>query len=199
MLEEVMEMSVRDETLIWFQEWVLSQNEIFNSKNQVIIESLKDSSGWRISIPLIGTEHEKKNFVDKILDRNKNDWIHCTLQNSAFEGFGGILNLLEILSVFRECIESPVDQLLIDLSNIKSSKDLHSLLKTNLKFPNFYGQNWDAFWDAISGLVELPIKIEFKGWAILEKNLPSDAKILKELLEEYNNQNYREKREFLFN
>jgi hypothetical protein len=45
MLEEVMEMSEQDETLIWFQEWVLSQNEIFNSKNKVIIESLKDSAG----------------------------------------------------------------------------------------------------------------------------------------------------------
>ena len=74
----------------------------------------------------------------------------------------------------------------IDVTNITSSTELHLLLKEMLGFPNFYGENWDAFWDAITGLVELPMQIQFVGWGFLERNLPFDAKIMKECLSEYN-------------
>jgi RNAse (barnase) inhibitor barstar len=75
----------------------------------------------------------------------------------------------------------------IDVTNIKTANELHLLLKEKLEFPDFYGENWDAFWDAITGLVApLPNKIIFHGWSELEKNLPSDAKIMKECLHDYN-------------
>ncbi|MEI5907013.1 barstar family protein [Bacillus spongiae] len=88
---------------------------------------------------------------------------------------------------------------IIDVSNIKTSKELHLTLKESLEFPNFYGENWDAFWDSITGLVELPEKIEFVGWRILEINLPKDVAILKELLINYNNKSYGLKTVFIFN
>ncbi|MED1955148.1 barstar family protein [Brevibacillus formosus] len=52
----------------------------------------------------------------------------------------------------------------IDVSNVKSNEDLHSLLKSSLNFPDFYGMNMSAFWDAITGLVEMPINLTFIGW-----------------------------------
>ena len=87
----------------------------------------------------------------------------------------------------------------IDVTNIKSSTELHLLLKDMLGFPNFYGENWDAFWDAITGLVELPMQIQFVGWGFLERNLPFDAKIMKECLSDYNEEIYLAKCDFLFN
>ncbi|USG64623.1 barstar family protein [Brevibacillus ruminantium] len=74
----------------------------------------------------------------------------------------------------------------IDVSVVQNSYELHQLLKRQLSFPNFYGNNWDAFWDAITGLVELPNRLVFIGWDELLVILPRDAKILKECLEDKN-------------
>ncbi|MER6991322.1 barstar family protein [Saccharopolyspora hirsuta] len=45
--------------------------------------------------------------------------------------------------------------------------------------------NWDAFWDAITGLVELPDEITFIGWDSLEEKLPRDAEIMRRVLDRY--------------
>jgi RNAse (barnase) inhibitor barstar len=51
-----------------------------------------------------------------------------------------------------------------------------------LVFPGWYGHNWDAFWDAITGLVEMPEVLQLNGWATLKSRLPSDAKLMEECL-----------------
>ena len=75
----------------------------------------------------------------------------------------------------------------INVENIKDSQELHKLLKSELKFPHFYGMSWDAFWDAITGLVQLPEVTIIKGYKILKQDLPQDAEILVNTLERYNN------------
>jgi len=74
----------------------------------------------------------------------------------------------------------------IDVGNIQDSSELHSLLKKELEFPDFYGMNWDAFWDAITGLVELPETLSFEGWDKLKTVLPEDSQILNSLLNKFN-------------
>lgn len=74
----------------------------------------------------------------------------------------------------------------LDVGNIQDSNALHSLLKTELEFPDFYGMNWDAFWDAITGLVELPETLCFEGWESLKTVLPEDTQILSNLLIKFN-------------
>ena len=75
----------------------------------------------------------------------------------------------------------------INVENIKDSQELHKLLKSELEFPHFYGMSWDAFWDAVIGLVQLPEVTIIKGYKILKQNLPQDAEILVSTLERYNN------------
>lgn len=70
----------------------------------------------------------------------------------------------------------------IDLSTISEPGQLHSALGTALGFPDWYGQNWDAFWDAITGLVEMPVKLEFVGWAEFSQRLPRDAQLMQQCL-----------------
>lgn len=70
----------------------------------------------------------------------------------------------------------------IDLSNVKTPKDLHNLLMEQLDFPGWYGCNWNAFWDAITGLVEMPETLQLNGWHEFESRLSGEAKLMHECL-----------------
>ena len=72
----------------------------------------------------------------------------------------------------------------IDLSSIKNAEELHCALCNSLNFPNWYGRNWDAFWDAVTGLVEMPEELEFFGWGTFSERMPRDAKMLQQCLTE---------------
>lgn len=76
----------------------------------------------------------------------------------------------------------------IDISNATSSNELHTLLKKQLQLPDFYGMNWDAFWDSITGLIEMPKHLIFIGWNNLVNEIPNDAQIMQELLNDLNKQ-----------
>jgi len=78
------------------------------------------------------------------------------------------------------------ESVLIDVSNVRTNEELHQLLKVSLGFPDFYGMNWAAFWDAITGLVMLPKKIRFVGWITLEDHIPKSAELLKKCLDDMN-------------
>ena len=56
----------------------------------------------------------------------------------------------------------------IDLTSVATAKELHVELARALGFPRWYGRNWDAFWDAITGLVEMPRTLRFRAWSSLE-------------------------------
>lgn len=84
--------------------------------------------------------------------------------------------------------ESKQDKLILDVSAVQNSTELHCLLKENLESPDFYGMNWDAFWDAITGLIELPETLIFEGWSNVEERLPKDSQIFINLLNDFNEQ-----------
>lgn len=79
----------------------------------------------------------------------------------------------------------------INVGQVRDKESLHTILKETLGFPDFYGKNWDAFWDAITGLVVLPKIIIFERWEVLEANLFRDAECLKKLLKECNGKHPR--------
>ncbi|EAD9710866.1 barnase inhibitor [Listeria monocytogenes] len=74
----------------------------------------------------------------------------------------------------------------IDLKKVSTKEELQNLLKQELDFPDYYGGNWDAFWDTITGLVELPEKIIFEHWSDLEESIPDEANSLKEMMNNFN-------------
>nr|WP_235822225.1 barstar family protein [Gottfriedia luciferensis] len=95
--------------------------------------------------------------------------------------------------------KSKAPNLIIEVTNVRTNKELHLLLKEKLKFPEYYGENWDAFWETITGIVELPNKIEFVGWSEFARRLPEDSLILKEYLLEHNQEFPEWKCDILFN
>jgi ribonuclease inhibitor len=72
----------------------------------------------------------------------------------------------------------------IDPSGVKTSEELQSLLARSLDFPGWYGCNWDAFWDAITGLAAMPQRLRLVGWAGLAARLPEDARLPRECPED---------------
>jgi ribonuclease inhibitor len=72
----------------------------------------------------------------------------------------------------------------VHLHGVQSSQELHRLLQAKLAFPSWYGRNWDAFWDSITGLVAMPLTLRLLGWAELEARLPRDAHHLRQCLKE---------------
>jgi ribonuclease inhibitor len=51
----------------------------------------------------------------------------------------------------------------IDLSAVTTPGELQLLLMESLDFPGWYGCNWNAFWDAITGLVAMPRRLRLVG------------------------------------
>ncbi|MBO9738882.1 barstar family protein [Xanthomonas axonopodis pv. begoniae] len=77
----------------------------------------------------------------------------------------------------------------IELGSVTCALELHALLMQSLDFPCWYGRNWDAFWDAITGLVEMPEQLVLDGWQQFSQRMPGDAqrmcKCLKDMSEMY--------------
>lgn len=73
----------------------------------------------------------------------------------------------------------------IDVRGVGTERELHGVLKQALGFPSFYGMNWDAFWDAVTGMVEMPNSVCFAGWAGLEARVPKGAAALRDGLARY--------------
>ena len=87
-------------------------------------------------------------------------------------------NLEEMTPTFPRTHEG----LEIDVGTVETTRALHILLRERLDFPEFYGHNWGAFWDAITGLVEIPTRIKFLNWDKLEQRLNFDARMLRQCL-----------------
>jgi RNAse (barnase) inhibitor barstar len=41
-------------------------------------------------------------------------------------------------------------ELLLDLSGVTNASQLHELLASALRFPDYYGRNWDAFDECVA-------------------------------------------------
>jgi ribonuclease inhibitor len=72
----------------------------------------------------------------------------------------------------------------IELGDLTSVAHLHERLAAQLKFPGWYGENWDAFWDAITALVDMPLVLRLKNWSSFERRFPNDAALMSDCLKE---------------
>ena len=85
------------------------------------------------------------------------------------------------------------DPYIIDFRNINHPLQVHEILKEALDFSDYYGKNWDAFWDCITDMAGKPVHIELYGLDVLEEKFPETAQVLLECLTDfkhYNNDKY---------
>ena len=50
----------------------------------------------------------------------------------------------------------------LDFSNCKSLGEIYAVIKTDLELPDWFGENLDAFWDALWGIMYTPAEITVK-------------------------------------
>ncbi len=62
----------------------------------------------------------------------------------------------------------------LDLHGCQYIDDMHLRIKSAFNFPDYYGENWDAFWDLIDGLRDNTL-VEIKGLGTLPRDLRTEA------------------------
>lgn len=55
-------------------------------------------------------------------------------------------------------------KVVLDGKKITDREALHKILKKELRFPEYYGENLDALWDCLTTDVELPLTIEWENF-----------------------------------
>jgi ribonuclease inhibitor len=72
----------------------------------------------------------------------------------------------------------------VDVGAVSTPQELHSLLADLFHFPDYYGQNWDAFDECIRD-VELPTRVEIVGLEALCARLPREAELLQRCVADF--------------
>ncbi|MGV7116035.1 barstar family protein [Paenibacillus kyungheensis] len=62
--------------------------------------------------------------------------------------------------------------------------ELHQTLQHKLELPEFYGANLDALWDCLTGMIELPLQIEWLNYNLSRERLGDKADQVLAVLEE---------------
>ncbi|WP_165370577.1 barstar family protein [Hymenobacter persicinus] len=73
----------------------------------------------------------------------------------------------------------------LDLTGIQTKAALHQLFKEKLGFEDWYGPSWDAFWDSIVAIVEMPQELVLTNWEEFARCCPRDMAILRQVIEDY--------------
>ncbi|WP_230853584.1 barstar family protein, partial [Vibrio harveyi] len=77
----------------------------------------------------------------------------------------------------------------IDLVMIENESQLHELMANCFGFQDYYGKNWDAFWDCLCdpGLrnSDFPKVIEFVGSSHFKSALPESFESLKSCFDDF--------------
>ena len=71
----------------------------------------------------------------------------------------------------------------LDLTGCQSLGEIHQRIKKTFDFPDFYGQNWDAFWDLLRTECDAN-KIEVLGENTVPKELEPSIEMINEILQE---------------
>lgn len=70
----------------------------------------------------------------------------------------------------------------LDLTGCKYWYELHERIRIAFDFPDWYGKNWDAFWDLLWSECDAD-KVIIKGAASLHDDLKKEMPIMHEILE----------------
>ena len=73
----------------------------------------------------------------------------------------------------------------IDFRTVKSYLEMHFVIREALDFPDYYGCNWDAFWDCLTNMVGRPIHIEIVGLDVIERKFDGAAQMMIDTLREF--------------
>ena len=62
----------------------------------------------------------------------------------------------------------------LDFTNVEGYFHMHRIIKKELDFPDYYGENWDALWDCLTDMIGDRTHIEIVGFDVLENVLDEE-------------------------
>lgn len=77
------------------------------------------------------------------------------------------------------------EKYIVDFTNVKYYLEMHEVIEKSLDFPDYYGCNWDAFWDCLSEMYGDPVHIEIIGIDVLESKFEGVADKMIKILKRY--------------
>lgn len=86
------------------------------------------------------------------------------------------------------------EKYILDFTNVKKWIDIHAILEKEFDFPDYYGANWDAFWDCIVDLLlsNKELNVEIIGldkiYSEQKRNVDMLIEQLKDLKHIYNDE-----------
>ena len=98
------------DNLAWLQQWYLSHcNGDWEHQYGISIENL-DNPGWHLTVDLVGTELQWREFKELAIERTSEDWVRCKIAETGdvpkFDAHGGALNLSEMIEIFRRWVQA---------------------------------------------------------------------------------------------
>jgi len=97
---------MKEDDFLWFQKWYQIHCDGDWEHSRRIHLGTIDNPGWSLTVNLQDTELEDKKFQEVNIERSEKDWIFCTVKDSQFEGRCGVVNLPEVLELFRNWAEN---------------------------------------------------------------------------------------------
>ena len=67
------------------------------------------------------------------------------------------------------------DLYVIDFSSVNHYLEIHDVIRESLEFPDYYGCNWDAFWDCLTDMICDPVHIQIRGIEVIEQERFGDT------------------------
>ncbi len=85
------------------------------------------------------------------------------------------------------------EKYILDFSGVKTWIDIHAIIEKEFDFPDYYGANWDAFWDCITDFIDSRgLDLEIIGLDKIYSEFKEDVDIfvdtLKDLKHIYNDE-----------
>ncbi len=79
-------------------------------------------------------------------------------------------------------MDENTDLYILDFTNVKYYSEFHTIIMESLDFPDYYGRNWDAFWDCITDMVGDPMHIQIVGFETVERRFGDTAETMLKIL-----------------
>lgn len=75
----------------------------------------------------------------------------------------------------------------IDFKGVKDIYGIFEIIAKAMNFPDYFGYNWDAFWDCITDMANLKMHIDILNFDVLKKVSEKDAAVFVDLLKDFKN------------
>jgi len=73
----------------------------------------------------------------------------------------------------------------LDFNKVEHYLEIHQIIRQTFDWPEYYGCNWDAFWDCLTNMLGRRVHIEVLGLTVIKQKFGDVAEKLLEILKEF--------------